>query len=149
MQHPRCQNCHTSGDAPRQSDRGSAHQPPVRRGPEGKGVGAMQCATCHLEQNARSPTLRREVPGAPGWRMPPPEAPMVFREAEPRALCEALKDPDRNGKRSREQLGRHMTEDALLAWAWNPGAGLARPPLTRDEFNAAAIAWLRAGAPCP
>ena len=149
MQHPRCQNCHAPGDTPLQSDRGTAHIPAVRRGPEGKGTDAVACTTCHLDRNARSPLLGREVPGAPDWHMPPRNAPMIFAGTAPRTLCETLKDRAANGGRSLEDLGRHMTMDSLLAWAWQPGGGRTIPPLTKPEFDAAAIAWLRAGAPCP
>jgi len=39
--HPRCANCHPDGDVPLQGMQMSAHQPPVTRGPESRGVTAM------------------------------------------------------------------------------------------------------------
>lgn len=150
MQHPRCQNCHAAGDAPRQGDQGQAHSPPVRRGADGKGQAALRCESCHTDRNiAVSPLGPRGVPGAPGWQMPPAETPMAFQGRPAGALCRALKDRAANGDRGVEQLGRHMVEDKLLAWAWAPGTGRTSPPLPKAEFDAAAIAWLRAGAPCP
>ncbi|HNS53728.1 MAG TPA: hypothetical protein PKH25_03005, partial [Syntrophales bacterium] len=41
--HPRCVNCHPAGDAPLIRDDGQTHMFNVKRGPEGKGVGAMNC----------------------------------------------------------------------------------------------------------
>jgi len=41
--HPRCLNCHPSGDAPLIRDDSQTHMFNVKRGPEGKGIGAMNC----------------------------------------------------------------------------------------------------------
>src|SRR5882762_6301443 len=38
LRHPRCMNCHSRGDFPRQGDDGHRHSMNVRRGPEGHGV---------------------------------------------------------------------------------------------------------------
>jgi len=40
LRHPRCMNCHSRGDFPRQGDDGHPHTMNVRRGPEGHGVTA-------------------------------------------------------------------------------------------------------------
>jgi hypothetical protein len=44
---------------------------------------------------------------------------------------------------------QHMTSDALVLWAWNPGAGRKPPPISTDEFKHALELWLNAGTPCP
>ncbi len=38
----------------------------------------------------------------------------------------AVKDPKRNGGRELPALVHHMTTDALVQWAWNPGVRDAR-----------------------
>ena len=45
------------------------------RGPEGKGVPALQCVTCHQESNADS----TGVPGGHGWHL----APLSMRWQDP------------------------------------------------------------------
>src|SRR5256885_653440 len=54
MSHPRCINCHTARNYPQQGDDRHRHIFNVVRGPEGKGVAALQCATCHQSSNADS-----------------------------------------------------------------------------------------------
>lgn len=143
LQHPRCANCHADGNAPLQRD-GRPHNPPVQRGPEGKGASAVtSCAICHKAQNTAV------IPGAPNWQMPKPEQPMVFRNRPAGALCRQLLDPAQNGGRDHEALGRHFVEDPLLGWAWAPGGNRPPPSIGREELVAAVSAWLRAGAPCP
>src|SRR4029453_7177470 len=51
FQHPRCQNCHIPGDAPLQYDQGLRHAQNVMRGPSGHGAVAMECPTCHRDDN--------------------------------------------------------------------------------------------------
>lgn len=140
--HPRCTNCHTDGDSPLRRD-GRPHVPPVQRGADGGGSGASACANCHRERGTPA------TPGAPNWKMPPAERPMAFRGKSAAALCRQVTDPAQNGGRDAEALGRHLVEDPLVAWAWNAGTGRAAPPLDRDAFIAAVIAWARADTPCP
>jgi len=64
---PRCINCHTATTYPQQGDDRHRHFANVVRGPEGKGVPALQCATCHQTTNAES----TGVPGAHGWHLAP------------------------------------------------------------------------------
>src|SRR3712207_8771708 len=54
LTHPRCINCHTSKSYPQQGDDRHRHFANVTRGPEGKGVAGLNCATCHQESNADS-----------------------------------------------------------------------------------------------
>ena len=141
LQHPRCSNCHTDGDAPLRRDN-QAHVPAVKRGPEGKGTSASACTNCHKDKNTAL------APGAPNWRMPPPGQ-MVFRARSEGALCRQLSDPKQNGNRDAAALGKHFQDNELIGWAWNAGAGRKPPPIARAELVGAVAAWLQAGMPCP
>src|SRR5438552_3414287 len=97
LHHPRCMNCHSRGDFPRQGDDGHPHTMNVRRGPEGKGVTSQKCGTCHQDHNLAGPHL---PPGAPDWQMPPRATPMIWAGLTDNQLCELLKDPKQNGHRN-------------------------------------------------
>ncbi|WP_438014249.1 hypothetical protein WMF18_25430 [Sorangium sp. So ce315] len=149
LQHPRCQNCHPAGDVPLQGDEGRPHQQLVLRGPTGHGMAGAECTTCHGPTNPPDSFGMHVPPGvAKGWHMPPPEMPMVFVGVAPRALCEQIKDPARNGGKDMAALRVHL-EDPLVTWGWNPGAGRTPIPTPYAEFVAAWETWARAGAPCP
>jgi hypothetical protein len=141
LQHPRCSNCHTDTAGPLQRD-GRPHQPPVQRGPEGRGVAKLECTTCHKAANAAM------APGAPDWRMPK-AGQATFRNRPAGEVCRALRDPQHNGGLPPENLGRHFMDDKLIGWAWAPGTGRQAPPMSREMLVAAVATWLRAGAPCP
>jgi hypothetical protein len=65
-------------------------------------------------------------------------------------ICAQMKDPDRNGgRRAGEEVIEHMKSDPLVLWAWSPGAGRTKPPLTNAELMAALEAWIAAGMPRP
>src|SRR5271169_7257848 len=68
LRNPRCMNCHSQGDYPRQGDDGHRHSMNVRRGPDGHGVTAEKCSTCHQDHNLAGVHL---PPGAPNWGLPP------------------------------------------------------------------------------
>src|SRR5207245_412483 len=57
LRHPRCMNCHSQGDFPRQGDDGHQHTMNVRRGPDGQGVTAEKCSTCHQDDNLKGAHL--------------------------------------------------------------------------------------------
>ncbi|MEM9493891.1 MAG: Isoquinoline 1-oxidoreductase subunit [Myxococcota bacterium] len=142
--HPRCSNCHPSeGDRPRQGDDGKLHEPHVRRGEDGFGVPALQCATCHTSVNFNP----AGIPGAENWHLAPPE--MGWRGKSISDLCEQLKDPKSNGERTLEELVDHVDHDPLVTWAWNPGAKRQPVPGTQDIFVALIAAWVEDGAVCP
>jgi mono/diheme cytochrome c family protein len=67
MHNPRCHNCHTSTEYPRQGDDQHRHEQMVMRGPIGKGTPALQCESCHQVNNSRGGS----VPGAKDWQLPP------------------------------------------------------------------------------
>jgi len=149
FQHPRCQNCHPAGDAPLQGDASIAHAQNVKRGPAGRGNVGLECTTCHGAANTPDTYGGHVPPGsAVGWRMPTPEQPMVFVGATPHALCEQLKDPNRNGGRDLAAVRTHL-DDPLVQWGWAPGVGRVPVPIARAEFLAAFETWVAAGAPCP
>ncbi|WP_437621665.1 hypothetical protein [Sorangium sp. So ce1151] len=149
LQHPRCQNCHPAGDVPLQGDEGRLHNQFVLRGPTGHGMAGAECTTCHGPTNPPNSFGMHVPPGvAKGWHMPPPEMKMVFVGVAPRALCEQVKDPARNGGKDMAALRVHL-EDPLVTWGWNPGAGRTPIPTPYAEFVAAWETWARAGAPCP
>jgi len=149
LQHPRCQNCHPAGDAPLQGDDSHAHQQNVQRGPEGRGVVGMECTTCHGPANPSSKYGEHIPPGnAEGWHMPTPAMKLVFVGVAPRALCEQIKDPARNGGKDLAALRKHL-DSPLVTWGWDPGFGRAAVPIARDQFLAAWETWAKAGTPCP
>lgn len=152
MSSPRCINCHTAGDYPEQGDDRHRHLFNVVRGPEGKGVPALQCKTCHQTSNADS----TGVPGAEGWHLAPLS--MRWQDANDKilpssAVCKTVTDRAKNGGLDGPGLVKHH-ETALVKWAWQPGMrndGTARsvPPINYDQFMDATRNWVQAGMPCP
>jgi len=149
LQHPRCQNCHISGDAPLQGDEGRPHGLYVVRGPKGHGAAAMECSVCHQTQNLPSNYGNHLPPGAPNWHLPPPAIKMVFKDVSPRALCLTIKNPRETGGKNLSAMLEHMRDDKLVAWGWEPGEHRSIPSITRAETVAAFKTWMEGGAPCP
>jgi cytochrome c5 len=144
--HPRCMNCHPKGDAPLQGEDSHIHAQNVQRGPDGKGLYALKCANCHQETNLPGENM---PPGNPNWHLPPPSMKMVFEGKNPAELARQLKDPKQNGGKTLEQLIHHVTEDKLVLGGWDPGDGLAKPPLSHAEFAAKIREWVEKGAAIP
>lgn len=140
--HPRCINCHPSGDAPHQREL-EPHDPPVVRGEADGGVAGMECTTCHQDRNQ----AHTRVPGAPRWRLAPLAMGWVGRSLA--QICAQLKDPARNGGRSLDQIVEHTTRDELVAWGWAPGADRSPAPGSQAQFGALTAAWVETGAECP
>lgn len=145
LHHPRCMNCHSKGDYPRQGDDGHRHTMNVRRGPQGDGIAAVKCSTCHQEHNSIGP---RTPPGAPDWHLPTPEVPMIWEGLTDRQLCELFRDPAQNGNRTVDQIVEHMSTPLVL-WGWNPGEGRTPVPVPQSEFLASVKQWAAKGAACP
>jgi hypothetical protein len=151
--HPRCINCHTAVDYPQQGDGRRRHFANVVRGPDGNGVPALRCATCHQESNADS----TGSPGSHNWHLAPLSMAWQDRDDKPlssAAICRALTDRRKNHDMDGPALLKHDAEDKLVGWAWEPGRdirGMPRslPPLSRAEFAEATRRWVEAGAPCP
>jgi hypothetical protein len=145
LRHPRCMNCHSQGDYPRQGEDSHRHTMQVRRGPDGHGVNSVKCSTCHQERNIVGV---HTPPGAPEWHLPPPDMPMIWEGLTDRQLCELLKDPKQNGHRTVEQIVEHMSTPLVL-WGWHPGEGRTPVPMPFTEFLARTKEWAARGAACP
>ena len=91
---PRCQNCHPAGQRPTQGDDMHAHLPLAVRGADDHGAVGMRCTTCHQAANFEP----AGVPGNAKWHMAPIE--MAWQGKSLAQICEQIKDPARNGKRS-------------------------------------------------
>jgi mono/diheme cytochrome c family protein len=150
---PRCLNCHTATNYPQQGDDRHRHVANIVRGPEGKGVPALNCNGCHQDRNADS----TGVPGGPNWHLAPLS--MKWQDLNDRPLssaevCRSVTDRSKNENMDGAALLKHHTEAELVLWAWNPGRrpdGKQRttPPLTHEQFVAATRTWVEAGTPCP
>ena len=150
---PRCINCHTATNYPQQGDDRHRHFANVIRGPEGKGVPALNCISCHQAENADS----TGVPGGHNWHL----APLTMRWQDlndqilsSAAVCRAVTDRTKNNGLDGLGLLKHHEEEPLVLWAWNPGRrpdGTMRtlPPISHSEFVAATRTWVEAGTPCP
>jgi hypothetical protein len=145
LRHPRCMNCHSTGDYPRQGDDSHRHTMQIRRGRDGFGVNAVKCSSCHQDHNLVGLHM---PPGAPGWHLPSPTMPMIWEGLSDRQLCELLRDPRQNGNRSVAQIVEHMTTPLVL-WGWHPGEGRTAIPMPEHEFLAKVREWAAKGAACP
>ncbi len=143
LKSPRCMNCHPSDDFPRQGDDRHIHVFNVTRGTDDHGGPVQKCETCHREENNEY----SNIPGAPHWGLAPKS--MGWQGLSDTALAQALLDRSKNGNRSAEDLVRHMSEGALVLWAWNPGGQRTPPPIPLDEFKQALQDWLENGAQIP
>ncbi len=141
--HPRCMNCHTTVGWPTQSDDRHRHMFNVLRGADGRGPMGMKCTTCHQDKNQ----VTANVPGAKDWHMAPLS--MGWTGLTGSLLCKALLDPAKNGGRAGEKVIEHMRADPLVLWAWSPGPKRSVPPVSHNQFLAAAQTWIRKGAECP
>ena len=149
----RCINCHTATNYPEQGDDRHRHWFNVVRGPEGKGVPGLNCATCHQSANADT----TGVPGAPNWRLAPLS--MKWQDTNDSirsspAVCRSLTGRSQNGNLDGPGILRHHEEEPLVLWAFQPGHrrdGTERslPPLTHEQFVDATRRWVKAGMPCP
>lgn len=140
---PRCSNCHPASDRPRQGDAARLHQPPVERGPDGRGSETMRCSTCHRQANFDP----ARMPGHPEWHLAPIE--MAWEGKTVSEICAQIKDPALNGNRPVEALIDHIGKDTLVGWAWAPGFGRKPAPGTQAEAGALVEAWVKSGAACP
>lgn len=143
LRHPRCMNCHTVTDFPRQGDTRHRHQQMVLRGPDGRGTPAMRCSNCHQEQNSTD----GRIPGAHNWHLAPLSMGWEHLKTDG-ALCRAFVDMSKNGGRDIAALTQHMTADPLVQWAWSPGK--RQPPrIGQQEFHTVVRRWAATGGACP
>lgn len=145
LHHPRCMNCHMSGDYPRQGDDSHMHIMQVKRGPDGHGAAPVRCSTCHQDHNLPGVHM---PPGAPEWALPPSAHPMVWQGLSDRQLCLLLKNPQQNGYRTVSQIVDHM-HTPLVLWGWHPGDGRKAIPMPQAQFEAYVSEWAANGAACP
>ena len=143
IESPRCQNCHPVGARPSQGDDMHPHLPLVVRGVDDQGAIAMRCVTCHQVANFAP----AGVPGAPKWHVAPVE--MAWQGKSLGQICEQIKDPARNGKRTLAQIHDHMAHDELVGWGWHPGGARTPAPGTQAQFGQLIDAWIKTGAACP
>ena len=141
--HPRCINCHPDGDAPTQGTLSNPHDPPVTRGPSGRGVAPEDCASCHLDKNAEV----ARVPGAPGWHLSPRVTGWIGKSA--RAICEQLRAPAAEGHLALPAIVDYAASSPLVAWGFAPGADRAPAPGSQAAFASLVKAWVDTGAECP
>ncbi|MDW3193005.1 MAG: hypothetical protein R8G66_11595 [Cytophagales bacterium] len=140
---PRCMNCHPSGDRPRQGDDQHLHHFNVIRGVENLGGKIQQCQSCHKSEN----NPYSNVPGAPHWALAPRS--MGWLGLSDIEIGRKLIDPQQNGGRTPEELVKHMTEDQLVLWGWDPGEGREPVQIPFEEFKTALNTWLDNGAYVP
>jgi cytochrome c5 len=143
LQHPRCLNCHPVGERPTQGNDMQLHQPMAVRGTDGHGVVGMQCHTCHQVVNFEPSS----VPGHPQWHLAP--ASMAWQNRSLGAICEQIKDRQRNGGKTLVAMHEHMAHDSLVGWGWAPGGQREPAPGTQAQFGALIKAWIDTGAACP
>lgn len=145
---PRCVNCHPNDGVPKQTDEARPHLFGVQRGEENVGVPALHCVTCHQDDNNDD----SGVPGAPEWSLAP--AAMAWEGLDRYDVARSMLSRANNGDRSLEEVRHHLTEHALVLWAWAPGVdaeGEARlpPPVPLDEYRVAVNRWFAEGAQIP
>jgi hypothetical protein len=149
LQHPRCLNCHTMTDFPRQGDDRHPHLFGVSRGPDDRGLPMGRCTSCHGSANNDA----TGVPGRADWHLAPLS--MAWEELSPSRLCRVLLDRKGNGNRSPLEIAHHIANDQqFVPWAWTPGRNLVgverdTPPIPYDEFAHLVAQWVATGAACP
>ena len=144
--HPRCMNCHPSGDTPLQGEDSHPHAQSVKRGPDGRGKYGMKCGACHQLTNLPGANM---PPGVPKWHLPPPTMRMTFEGKSAGDLCRQLKNPRQNGGKTLEGAIEHLEADPLVLWGWAPGDGRSTPPLSHAEFMQKMREWVTKGGACP
>ncbi|MEL7004415.1 MAG: hypothetical protein AAFN93_17015 [Bacteroidota bacterium] len=145
---PRCINCHPSDNVPKQGDDSHPHYFGMARGEESIGYDATKCSTCHQSENNNF----SGVPGAPEWSLAPDK--MKWEGLSRTEIAKSMINRENNGDRSLEELEHHLTEHALVLWAWTPGVdanGVPRekPPVPLEEYKKAVKNWIEHGAIIP
>ncbi len=148
LTHKRCVNCHPSDNIPKQGEDSHPHYFGMVRGEGNMGFAATNCNTCHQDENNDF----SGVPGAPEWSLAPES--MRWEGLSRTEIAESMLDPARNGGRTHHEVMEHLTEHALVLWAWTPGVnadGVPRekPPVPKEEYIQAVTEWFEAGAVIP
>lgn len=151
LTHQRCVNCHPSDHIPKQGEDSHPHYFGMARG-EGEllnhGFEGTNCNTCHQDENNDF----SGVPGAPEWSLAPHE--MRWEGLTRVEIARSMLNRANNGNRSHDEIMHHLTEHALVLWAWAPGndaAGNPRevPPVPKDDYIKAVKQWFKDGANIP
>jgi len=143
LEHPRCLNCHQL-DSPLQGDSRRAHIPHVVRGADNHGVGAMRCGNCHNDMG-NNPTSG--TPGGLHWQLAPVS--MLWQGLSSGDLCRAVKDPKHNGNRDGAALIKHMEDEPLVLYGWDPGKGREPVPVPHEKVVEDMKVWVAGGMACP
>jgi len=148
LTHQRCMNCHPSDNIPKQGEDSHPHYFGMARGEGNHGFEATNCNTCHQKENNDF----SGVPGAPEWSLAPES--MKWEGLSRTEIATSMLDKERNGGRNHHEVMEHLTEHALVLWAWNPGVDAAgnpreKPPVPVDEYIEAVKEWFEAGAIIP
>ncbi len=148
LTHKRCVNCHPAGDAPLQGEDSHVHHFGVKGGEDGHGVPALSCNSCHQVEN----NDLAGIPGAPDWHLAPIS--MAWEGLSRVEIAQSMTDPERNGGKNIHQIEEHLTEHALVLWAFDPGVdseGTPRevPPVSKEDYIAAVKKWVETGAHIP
>lgn len=143
LRHPRCMNCHPRDDRPRQGDDRHPHLQNIVRGEDNMGFTNARCTACHRDEN----NAYSGVPGAPSWHLAP--ASMGWQGLNDAELCTTLKDQDKNGGKDIAALVKHMEDDKLVLWGWQPGGDRKPVSTPHADFVKQLKTWEAGGAPCP
>lgn len=148
LTHKRCVNCHPAGDRPLQGEDSHIHLFDVQRGKANHGLEATTCNTCHQSENNNF----SGVPGAPEWSLAPLS--MAWEGLTRTEIAASMLDRSRNGDRSYSEIEHHLTEHALVLWAFDPGLDAEgnpreKPPVSKQDYIEAVHSWFKDGAKIP
>ena len=148
ISHQRCVNCHPSGDRPRQGDDRRVHSFNIQRGEDGHGMLNAKCSTCHQSEN----NDYSGVPGAPHWHLAPKS--MAWEGLNSVQIAQAMLDKSKNGGRSIQEIEKHLIEDPLVLWVFEPGINneggpREKPPVSKEDYIKAVRQWVAEGAVIP
>ena len=150
--HPRCSNCHVGESGiPMWSGPSYGETRPhgmdIAAGESRIGAEFVTCGACHTRSARGNPVPHAAPRVDTDWRLAPAEADWFGRTSQ--EICNQLRDPERNGGRTVEDIAAHLDHDLILHWAWNPGGGREPAPYSLQEHIADVLAWGMAGTPCP
>lgn len=148
VSHPRCSNCHVGAEnrpiwSGPSYGKTRFHGMNINAGESRIGAETIICSTCHTAQNTQLP---HAAPGNEVWHLPPVE--MEWHGKPSTAVCNQLRDPQRNGDRTFMELAEHVARDELVHWGWQPGPGRQPAPYSIQQHTDDMLLWGAAGMPC-
>ncbi|SLN12991.1 hypothetical protein PEL8287_00470 [Roseovarius litorisediminis] len=149
---PRCANCHVGdNNIPMWSGPSYGSTRPhgmyIDAGPSRIGAEFIPCSTCHVSSDRPNLTPHSAPHIAGLWHLAPVEAEWFGKSSND--ICTQLRDLERNGGRTAEDLVDHAAEDAIVAWGWTPGGTRVPAPFSQAEHVTDMRIWGAAGQPCP